>query len=693
MAALPWTDPWLGTSDGGNQAWAPARRTAAVYPGPGPCSYTAAGVASSMPVGAYDQQDLLGKTSMLVGRPESPIGLATSAGCWNSSMTSVAAGCGVSSQLATGPGSLPGILHARAGSGASTMTLHGASSGGEVPTALRIEAPTDRNPPARVPILNKDGRVVGYRQDSSRLAWTAAACRGASSDMERSASSTPSSASCSAAFSSSILDGGQQQFGVGAAAPSLLLLNGDAPLEPCFAAAAAEVYKGFPDAANQLPGYVLGPVAGRGGFCTVRRALHEATGAEVAIKVIEKARLRDVTDRDRVEREVRVMRALNNHVSIVRVLESAETRDMVYVVMEHCSGGSLLDRVRERRALPESETCLIFQQLLAALAACHSAGIVHRDVKLENILFDAEGGVQLIDFGLCGFFTPGQKLRCHCGSPSYAAPEIVARREYLAPPVDVWSLGVVLFGMLAGHLPFHSRDKKHLSEKIVAGRYRMPSWVSPDAQDLLAGMLCTDPARRLTLAQCAAHDWVRNRPRWTPPGVGPGSLLRLPGDETTGVPLSDTVILAAAQRALRIDAGEMARAVLARDASALAATYFLLADLDARNGLARWEQQRVGSLVASSAPDGEVGLVRFDEARNNDLERVTNNHHHNIDASSVPLAIPRARRHSQSTPDLKLRYAGLTLCTLRFFFVIPSLAHLILHLNLYTDSCFPWAAT
>ncbi|KFM27498.1 MAP/microtubule affinity-regulating kinase 3 [Auxenochlorella protothecoides] len=327
-------------------------------------------------------------------------------------------------------------------------------------------------------------------------------------------------------------------------------------------AAAADPLLGFPDAANLLPGYVLGPVAGKGGFCTVRRALHAATGAQVAVKIIEKARLRDATDRERVEREVRVMRALNNHVNIVRVLESAETADAVYVVMEHCTGGSLLDHVRERKCLRDGEAALVFQQLLAALGHCHGAGIVHRDVKLENILFDGAGGVQLIDFGLCGFFVPGRRLRCHCGSPSYAAPEIVARREYDAPPVDVWSLGVVLFAMLAGYLPFHSKDKKALSAKIVAGAFRFPAWVDPQARDLLSRML---------------------------------------------------TVLRVARAAFGLEPCAVERAVRAREASPLAATYLLLAEEAARvpGGSAAWARLRVGAAVAEGG-GGVVGPASTD---------------------------------------------------------------------------------
>ena len=113
----------------------------------------------------------------------------------------------------------------------------------------------------------------------------------------------------------------------------------------------------------------------------------------------------------------------------------------MYIAMEYSPGGSLLDYVRSRKRLAEPEACAFFQQIVAGLAYCHANEVVHRDVKLENILLDAHNCMKLIDFGLAAFYAPGRRLRVHCGSPSYAAPEIVGRKHYEGPPVDVWSLG------------------------------------------------------------------------------------------------------------------------------------------------------------------------------------------------------------------------------------------------------------
>ena len=347
-----------------------------------------------------------------------------------------------------------------------------------------------------------------------------------------------------------------------------------------FAAVAADPLCGFPDAESRIPGYLLGPVVGRGGFCTVRKALHLATSLPAAIKVIEKARLADPKDRDRVDREMRVMRQLSGHVGIVQLLECAETERYVYIAMEYCSGGSLLDHVRDTRRVAEPAAAGLLQQMVRALQHCHSRGVVHRDIKLENVLLDERGGVRLVDFGLAGYFLPGRPLRCHCGSPSYAAPEIVGHKNYQGPPVDVWSLGVVLFGMLLGCLPFHGRDKSELTEKILAGEYRVPAWVSPAAADLVDRMLTANPDDRITLEEVWEHPWVASAPAWEPQGQGGGGLVRARTDPVSGAPLPDAELVRECE-ARGVDVAALLRSLRARESSPLTATYHLLAQAKA----------------------------------------------------------------------------------------------------------------
>ena len=331
-----------------------------------------------------------------------------------------------------------------------------------------------------------DGKVVGYRRQYSNL-WV------------------PSSGSSGSGGSS-----GSSRANFAQTPPESPLYNNnnnDDQHTPLWNT--TDAFNGFPDAENQVPGYVLSKnIVGRGGFSTVRKALHLPTMLPVAVKVIEKSRLTNPKDRDRVDREVRVMRALGGHPAIAQLFQVSETSLYIYIFMELCGGGTLLEYVRNKSKLDEGEARTIFCQVIAAIRHCHRRGVVHRDIKLENILLDGQGGVRLIDFGLCGYYVKDKALRCHCGSPSYAAPEIVARKEYIAPPVDVWSAGVVLYAMLAGYLPFHAKDKRALSEKIVQGSWKPPTdGVSPKALDLLSKMLTLSPHERIPLDDILLHPW------------------------------------------------------------------------------------------------------------------------------------------------------------------------------------------
>ena len=260
---------------------------------------------------------------------------------------------------------------------------------------------------------------------------------------------------------------------------------------------------------SALPGYDVGHVLGEGGFCKVRLGVHQLSQTRVAVKIIDKLKLIDVNDKKRVGRELRVLKALRQG-CVIRLYEVVETPSRIFVIMEYADGGSLLDYVRGRKRLDEKEACRMFQQTVSALEYCHSADVIHRDVKLENILLDGQGNAKLIDFGLAAIAPPNKKLRVHCGSPSYAAPEIVARRAYVGPPVDVWSLGVVLFAMVSGFLPFHASNgnKQELCQRIMAGVYKAPDFISREVEGLIRCMLTVDPDRRVTLADAKLHRWV-----------------------------------------------------------------------------------------------------------------------------------------------------------------------------------------
>ena len=245
----------------------------------------------------------------------------------------------------------------------------------------------------------------------------------------------------------------------------------------------------------------------------MREGLHGVANARVAVKCIDKAKLTEGNDRRRVGREIRVLARLR-HDNVIRLFDVADTASHIFVIMEYAEGGSLLDYVRASKRLGEPESCRLFRQALAGIGYCHERGIVHRDIKLENLLLDRSRNLKIVDFGLSAILIPGKRLKVHCGSPSYAAPEIIARKVYDGPPVDIWSAGVVLFAMVAGYLPFHASggNKNELCAKIMRGVYTAPEWLSEPLADLLRTMLMVEPARRATLQSLGQHEWVARHP-------------------------------------------------------------------------------------------------------------------------------------------------------------------------------------
>uniref|UniRef100_A0A0A9XVD0 non-specific serine/threonine protein kinase n=1 Tax=Lygus hesperus TaxID=30085 RepID=A0A0A9XVD0_LYGHE len=248
---------------------------------------------------------------------------------------------------------------------------------------------------------------------------------------------------------------------------------------------------------------------GEGGFAKVRLASHLLTGEKVAIKIMEKATLgRDLS---RVLSEVEALKNLT-HQHITQVYEVIETDEVIYIVMEYCSGGELFDYIVNNKRLCESEARGFFRQILSAVAFLHNRGYAHRDLKPENILLDSDHNLKLIDFGLCAKPTGGISvcLKTACGSLNYAAPELLLGVRYVGSQADVWSLGVLLYALLCGALPFDDSGGKigELPQKIIHGHYEEPEHLSELSRDILRGMLQKNPRQRLTTEQLLNHKWV-----------------------------------------------------------------------------------------------------------------------------------------------------------------------------------------
>eukprot|EP00927_Polykrikos_kofoidii_P066735 TRINITY_DN62297_c0_g1_i1.p1 TRINITY_DN62297_c0_g1~~TRINITY_DN62297_c0_g1_i1.p1 ORF type:complete len:1471 (+),score=206.66 TRINITY_DN62297_c0_g1_i1:72-4415(+) len=261
--------------------------------------------------------------------------------------------------------------------------------------------------------------------------------------------------------------------------------------------------------ASGLDLYALGKLLGKGAFGKVNVGVHKLTEELTAMKLCERKRIAEVQAKKCLLQEVDVLKQLNGHANIIRLFEVIETPSQVVLVMEFAAGGDLLRYVRQRRRLTEDCSRKFFRQLLDGLAHIHKMGIVHRDIKLENLLLDSFGCLKIADFGVAVVVKPpGRRLQEHCGTPSYIAPEILLEAGYDGEPVDVWSAGIVLYAMLSGRVPFKGDSLLDLKRRILRGKFHVPSMVSQDASALLQAVIVVDPNRRLSVPEAQDHKWL-----------------------------------------------------------------------------------------------------------------------------------------------------------------------------------------
>ncbi|KAL3981579.1 Protein kinase domain family protein [Acanthocheilonema viteae] len=245
---------------------------------------------------------------------------------------------------------------------------------------------------------------------------------------------------------------------------------------------------------------------GSGTYGKVSLAYDHKTEREVALKLIKKSAIENKQDLVRIRREIRIMSALN-HPNIIQIFEVFENRDKIILVMEYASGGELYDYVSTFGSLPEPEARRIFRQITSAILYCHKHKVAHRDLKLENILLDANNNAKIADFGLSNYFSDKALLNTFCGSPLYASPEIINGTPYRGPEVDCWSLGILLYTLVYGSMPFDGRDFNRMVRQIKRGAYFEPDTPST-ASMLIRNMLRVNPERRADIDEIASHWWL-----------------------------------------------------------------------------------------------------------------------------------------------------------------------------------------
>lgn len=248
--------------------------------------------------------------------------------------------------------------------------------------------------------------------------------------------------------------------------------------------------------------YTLQRTIGQGTYGRVRMATHRLTNSRVAVKQIPKQHVASLT------REIHHHRRLH-HPHVLQLFEVIQTESYIWMILELCAGGELYDYVISRGKLSEMEACSMFGQICLGLAYIHDQGIVHRDLKLENILLDENHNIKLSDFGFTREYQPHQLLQTKCGTIAYSAPEVLGEGRYFGPEIDVWSMGVILYVLLCGYLPFDDENDYKMQWKIIHEDVDIPATLSDEARDLLIRMLQKDGSRRPTIREILSHPWFQ----------------------------------------------------------------------------------------------------------------------------------------------------------------------------------------
>ena len=281
---------------------------------------------------------------------------------------------------------------------------------------------------------------------------------------------------------------------------------------------------------KQIGDYTLGTELGSGAFGKVVLGKHILTNEPVAIKILDKMILSHTPDDyQSVRQEINILKSVK-HKHIVQLYDVLQTPRHIFIIMEYCEGKDLLDYILTKSKLSEEESLKYFHQLINALFYLHSQNIAHRDIKIDNMLLDRNRDLKLVDFGLSTKYPDDNLLDQPCGTVVYAAPEVLQGREYHGMLADVWSSGIVLYGMLSGYLPFGEQDDEINRLNIIAGKISYPNYFGACVKDLLMHMLDLDPMTRYTLQEVRSHPWFNSIDYKLIPGIIIG-YNKIPVDE------------------------------------------------------------------------------------------------------------------------------------------------------------------
>uniref|UniRef100_A0A7E4ULI5 non-specific serine/threonine protein kinase n=1 Tax=Panagrellus redivivus TaxID=6233 RepID=A0A7E4ULI5_PANRE len=254
--------------------------------------------------------------------------------------------------------------------------------------------------------------------------------------------------------------------------------------------------------------YILKETLGVGTFGKVKVGIHEQTNYKVAVKILNRQKIKTLDVVGKIRREIQNL-SLFRHPHIIKLYQVISTPSDIFMIMEYVSGGELFDYIVKHGRLKTPEARRFFQQIISGVDYCHRHMVVHRDLKPENLLLDHLNNVKIADFGLSNIMTDGDFLRTSCGSPNYAAPEVISGKLYAGPEVDIWSCGVILYALMCGTLPFDDEHVPTLFRKIKSGIFPIPDYLDKSIVNLLLHMLQVDPMKRATIKDVISHEWFR----------------------------------------------------------------------------------------------------------------------------------------------------------------------------------------
>ncbi|XP_055380353.1 5'-AMP-activated protein kinase catalytic subunit alpha-2 [Condylostylus longicornis] len=254
--------------------------------------------------------------------------------------------------------------------------------------------------------------------------------------------------------------------------------------------------------------YTLGATLGIGTFGKVKIGEHQLTKHKVAVKILNRQKIKSLDVVGKIRREIQNLK-LFRHPHIIKLYQVISTPTDIFMIMEYVSGGELFDYIVKHGKLQEHEARRFFQQIISGVDYCHRHMIVHRDLKPENLLLDHNMHVKIADFGLSNMMLDGEFLRTSCGSPNYAAPEVISGKLYAGPEVDIWSCGVILYALLCGTLPFDDEHVPTLFRKIKSGIFPIPEYLNKQVVNLVCQMLQVDPLKRATIEEIKKHEWFQ----------------------------------------------------------------------------------------------------------------------------------------------------------------------------------------